>query len=315
MYHIHKLGGTTVGNYKYYKNIFKIASNSYNPIFVVSAINIKNKDFGTTTQLINLYNNWNKYKDISFDSMIEDEGLIRNILLSHKYLEDKLEINIDKKETSETIIKEEVIKWKLEMTNINNINNFIYLGEYLSANILERYLNKKNLLSKKIDLSKILINSKYNINNYKNREKLILDTKKFQLNFNRYQGIPIFTGFFGIGGNGTYDILGRGYSDTTSAILSSSFNSQLTVWKESGGVFTGHPFKLKETKQIDKISLNEAIELTEFGNDVLHSSTSQFMKDNNFEIDIKDIRNIDDQGTKIINDKINKFNLLIKTKL
>ena len=34
MFNIYKLGGTTIGNYKYYKNIIKLAKN--NSLFVVS---------------------------------------------------------------------------------------------------------------------------------------------------------------------------------------------------------------------------------------------------------------------------------------
>ena len=57
----------------------------------------------------------------------------------------------------------------------------------------------------------------------------------------------------GIGGKGTFDTL----CDTTSSIIASSYDSPLIVI--SGGVFTGHPFKIKKSSQIDTISLDEQL--------------------------------------------------------
>ena len=92
---------------------------------------------------------------------------------------------------------------------------------------------------------------------------------------------------------------GEGYSDTTSAIISSLWIT-ITVWKESGGVFTGHPFKVDAAVQLKSISLREANELTSFGNDVLHPMTAQFTKDFGFDVAIRDIRDLTDPGTRIV---------------
>ena len=328
MYHINKLGGTAVGNYKYYKNIYNIAQSQLKykkPIFVVSAINPINKDLGTTSQLINIYNKWNIYKKCSWDDMKYYEGPFKNLINSHLCLERDLDLlNTSEYRNSEDILKENIETWKknYKIISLNNelkYDNFIYLGELLSANILTGFLNKNNLKSQTIDLSNLMINHDINISNFNNRANIIEECKnliplKINNDNNKYDKhiIPVFTGYFGFGGKGTYSILGRGYTDATSSIISSTLDSPLTVWKESGGVFTGHPFKLQNTKQIDKVTLNEAIELTSFGNDVIHPLTSQFTKDYNINVDICDIRDLNDKGTEIINnfDQVKKSKLV-----
>ena len=288
MFNIYKLGGTTIGNYKYYKNIIKLAKN--NSLFVVSAINTNTKAEGTTTQLLDIYNNWNNYKDYNYNNILNEKPF-KNLISSHEYLENKLNIP----NNSKKILEDNFYKWKQK----SNINNFISLGELMSAHILHNFFKKNNIESNVIDLQDILIDTNINLSNSKYR-KNIIDIMKKRLN-NEYNGNPIMTGFMGIGGKGTYDTLGRGYSDTTSSIIASSYNSPLIVMKDSGGVFTGHPFKIKKSSQIDTISLDEAIELTSFGNEVLHEYTSYFAKDYMFDINIKDIRDLNNNGTFITN--------------
>lgn len=286
MFNIYKLGGTTIGNYKYYKNILKISKN--NPLFVVSAINTNTKAEGTTTQLLNIYNEWDNYKNYNYNNILY-EMPFKNLISSHEYLENKLDIP----NNSKYILKENFYKWKQN----SNINNFVSLGELMSAHILHNFFKKNNISSTIVDLQDILIDTDINLSNSKYR-KNVIDIMKERLDY-KYNGIPIMTGFMGIGGKGTFDTLGRGYSDTTSSIIASSYDSPLNVMKDSGGVFTGHPFKIKKSSQIDTISLDEAIELTSFGNEVLHEYTSYFAKDYMFDISIKDIRDLNNNGTLI----------------
>ena len=299
MYHINKLGGTAVGNYKYYSNIYKIAMMQKNPVFVVSAINPITKNTGTTTQLINIHNNWNTYKKHDWSFMKENFDPFKNIMNSHKELETMLGLDSlcnDNYKPSHEIIQSNVIGWREQLQNKVRLDNFIYLGELLSANILSGYLNKRNLDSEVIDLTDIMKHHRISISNSTERQQLI-DHCKYKIPSRIKSSIPIFTGYFG--SLNSYEILGRGYSDTTSAIISSVCDSPLTVWKESGGVFTGHPFKITNADQLDSISLNEANELTSFGNDVLHPMTSQFTREFKFNVDIRDIRDLEDAGTKI----------------
>lgn len=286
MFNIYKLGGTTVGNYKYYKNIMKLVKNK--PLFVVSAINTNSKAEGTTTQLLNIYNKWDSYKNYNYNNVL-CETPFKNLISSHEYLENKLDIS----NNSINILEKNFYKWKEN----SNINNFVSLGELMSAHLLHNFFKENNIVSTIVDLQDILTDTDINLSNSKYR-KNVIDIMKKRLD-NKYDGIPIMTGFIGIGGKGTFDTLGRGYSDTTSSIIASSYNSPLIVMKDSGGVFTGHPFKIKNSFQIDTISLDEAIELTSFGNEVLHEYTSYFAKDYMFDISIKDIRDLNNNGTLI----------------
>ena len=134
MFNIYKLGGTTIGNYKYYKNIIKLAKN--NSLFVVSAINTNTKAEGTTTQLLDIYNNWNNYKDYNYNNILNEKPF-KNLISSHEYLENKLNIP----NNSKNILEDNFYKWKQK----SNINNFVSLGELMSAHILHNFLKKNNI--------------------------------------------------------------------------------------------------------------------------------------------------------------------------
>lgn len=86
--------------------------------------------------------------------------------------------------------------------------------------------------------------------------------------------VPVVTGFMGPFAGGIVKNVGRGYSDLTAALTAASVGAEaLQVWKESDGVFTGNPTKIDAARLIGAITPREALELTNFGNEVLHPLT------------------------------------------
>ena len=299
MYHINKLGGTAVGNSRYYANIRDIALMQLRPAFVVSAINPQDKNNGTTSQLINIHDNWHRYRQSGWSDMKNNIDPFRKLIDTHNELENNLGLTQDSRDLmkSDEIIESNVRKWRETLDNGFKLDDFVYLGELLSANIVSRYLNRHGVDSHVVDLTGIMKYHHIKISNSDER-KLFIDDCRLRIPNYVDVSIPIFTGYFGC--CNSYGTLGRGYSDTTSAIISSVYEAPLTVWKESGGVFTGHPFKVDAAVQLDSISLREANELTSFGNDVLHPMTAQFTKDFGFDVAIRDIRDLTDSGTRIV---------------
>ena len=306
MFHINKLGGTTIGNSKYFINFLDIISKQKSinnkPSFVVSAINSQTKEKGTTNKLIQLFNDWPKYKKYNWEQIKYSNGPICDLINDHTNLEDKLNLqNLSEKLLSE---KFEFLK------NYQSpcINQFVSIGELLSANILNNYLKYHSINSTVVDLTTSLNNNSYDISKHNHRNRIVKDLKEYLTDISNYdKRIPIFTGFLGVGGiGGTFKIFNRGYSDATSSIIAGSLNGNLTVWKDSGGVFSGHPFKLTNTKLLEDITLNESKELTSFGNEVLHPSTSLFIEENKLKVDIGDIRTPIENNTNINLIQINK---------
>lgn len=58
------------------------------------------------------------------------------------------------------------------------------------------------------------------------------------------------------------------------------------MWKESDGVFTGNPTKIKDASLVNLITPAEAAELTAFGNEVLHPFTMSCAIESNVPIQI-----------------------------
>ncbi len=83
--------------------------------------------------------------------------------------------------------------------------------------------------------------------------------------------VPIITGFFGCDSEGRTTIFGRGSSDYSAAIVAYALNAEvLEVWKDVPGFMSADPKVVKEAKQLEHMSYNEAAELAYFGAKVLH---------------------------------------------
>lgn len=86
--------------------------------------------------------------------------------------------------------------------------------------------------------------------------------------------VPVVTGFMGPFSGGIVQNVGRGYSDLTAALTAAAVGAEaMQVWKESDGVFTGNPTKIEAARLLSAITPREALELTHFGNEVLHPLT------------------------------------------
>ena len=108
MFHINKLGGTTIGNSKYFINFLDIISKQKSinnkPSFVVSAINSQTKEKGTTNKLIQLFNDWPKYKKYNWEQIKYSNGPICDLINDHTNLEDKLNLqNLSEKLLSQNL--------------------------------------------------------------------------------------------------------------------------------------------------------------------------------------------------------------------
>lgn len=112
--------------------------------------------------------------------------------------------------------------------------------------------------------------------------------------------VPVVTGYFGNVKDGIVNNVGRGYTDLTSALCAGALHAkQLQVWKESDGVFSGNPTKIKTARLINLVTPAEASELTSFGNEVLHPFTMACAIEDNVPISILNTFKPDGEGTRI----------------
>ncbi len=128
-----------------------------------------------------------------------------------------------------------------------------------------------------------------------------------QLIFNFFQNnttqITVIPGFIASSLDGNNTTLGRGGSDYTAAIVAAALQAiELEIWTDVSGMFTANPRIVKQAQPIEKISYQEAMELSHFGAKVLYPPTIQPVLTKNIPILIKNTFDPEAEGTYISND-------------
>jgi aspartokinase/homoserine dehydrogenase 1 len=114
--------------------------------------------------------------------------------------------------------------------------------------------------------------------------------------------VVIFPGFIASDDKNNTTTLGRGGSDFTAAIIANASNSvSLEIWTDVNGMFTANPKLVKQAQPIEKISYQEAMELSHFGAKVLYPPTIQPVLKSNIPIWIKNTFEPNANGTLISN--------------
>ena len=102
--------------------------------------------------------------------------------------------------------------------------------------------------------------------------------------------------------------LGRGGSDYTGAIFAAALNTaSLEIWTDVSGMMTADPRIVQHVKHIERISYQEAMELSHFGAKIIYPPTIQPVMKKNIPVWIKNTFKPEDIGTiieeKVIEDK------------
>lgn len=102
--------------------------------------------------------------------------------------------------------------------------------------------------------------------------------------------------------------LGRGGSDYTGAIFAAALNTAtLEIWTDVSGMMTADPRLVQHVKHIERISYQEAMELSHFGAKIIYPPTIQPVMKKNIPVWIKNTFKPEDEGTiieeKVIEDK------------
>ena len=115
--------------------------------------------------------------------------------------------------------------------------------------------------------------------------------------------VTVLPGFIATSTDGNNTTLGRGGSDYTAAILAAALNaSHLEIWTDVNGMYTANPKIVKQAQPIERISYQEAMELSHFGAKVLYPPTIQPALSKNIPILIKNTFEPEAEGTYISNE-------------
>jgi aspartokinase/homoserine dehydrogenase 1 len=193
----------------------------------------------------------------------------------------------------------------LNELSLRTKDRIISFGELLSSKIIAAFLHSKNIDHKWLDSRELIkTNNNYGFAavDFESTNKLIEEaiTLSDNLPVGRYAKIFIAPGFIASDDEGNTTTLGRGGSDYTAAIFAAAINaSSLEIWTDVNGIMTADPRWVTNAKTIERISYQEAMELSHFGAKVIYPPTIQPVMLKNIPTLIKNTFQPNEKGTTI----------------
>jgi len=294
-----KFGGTSVGSSKNINNVINILENygkSDSIACVVSAVG------GITDKLL-LAGKQAQDEDTAFiDTLNVIKSTHFNIIQ---------ELNPKGSKTITAFVDDKLNALKSLLEGIFLINELspktsdklVSFGELLSSFIIAETMKNRHLSADVKNSQELIITNS-------NFTKAEVDYTITNQNILKYfksakQNITILPGFISKSRHGEITTLGRGGSDFTAAILAAALHvEQLEIWTDVSGMFTTNPKLVKQAYPIQKISYQEAMELSHFGAKVLYPPTVQPVLGLQIPIHIKNTLDPEATGTIISNEEI-----------
>ena len=178
-------------------------------------------------------------------------------------------------------------------------DKLVSFGELLSSYIIAETLKSRSFDAVRKNSQDLIITN----NNYTKAEvNFKITNENLQEYFKGQHKIFVLPGFISKSESGEITTLGRGGSDYTAAIIAAALKvKQLEIWTDVSGMFTANPKLVKQARPIEKLSYQEAMELSHFGAKVLYPPTVQPVLDAEIPILIKNTTEPEAAGTLITN--------------
>jgi len=293
-----KFGGSSVANANNINSVIEIikqaSKKNNNIVIILSALG------GTTDGLleaVTLASN----SDISYKEKLQ--------ALEHRHLSIVKDlIPVDRQSSVLSMVKK-------RFNEIEDTCNGVFLLKELSQRTKDSIISNGELLSSKIFSEKL--RSLGIDNTWKDARELIVTDSQFgaanvdftstnkniqTFFFSLDTPLCILPGFISSDKNGTSTTLGRGGSDYTAAIVAAALSvSTVEIWTDVSGMMTADPRLVSNAKIIQKISYQEAMELSHFGAKVIYPPTIQPVMNKRIPVWIKNTFAPQEPGTLIEN--------------
>ena len=146
-------------------------------------------------------------------------------------------------------------------------------GEKVSASLLAMQLNEMGIKAKSFSAAQISMKTTSQYSKAK-----ILDIN-YQIILDSIQSgfVPVITGFQGVTDSGDVTTLGRGGSDTTAVAVSAAIEaSRCDIYTDVDGIYTTDPNLVNNAKKLKSITMEEMLELSGQGANVLQIRAVEF---------------------------------------
>jgi aspartate kinase len=146
-------------------------------------------------------------------------------------------------------------------------------GEKVSASLLAMQLNEMGIKAKSFSAAQISMKTTSQYSKAK-----ILDIN-YQIILDSIESgfVPVITGFQGVTDSGDVTTLGRGGSDTTAVAVSAAIEaSRCDIYTDVDGIYTTDPNLVNNAKKLESITMEEMLELSGQGANVLQIRAVEF---------------------------------------
>ncbi len=144
-------------------------------------------------------------------------------------------------------------------------------GERLSAFVLSAALQEQGIDAEYIDARSII---KTNADFGNARVLTTETTQNIREYFENRDTVGVVTGFIASTETGETTTLGRGGSDYTASLIGAALNADaIEIWTDVEGIMTADPRQVERHLPIQKLSYEEAMELSHFGAEVIYPPT------------------------------------------
>jgi aspartate kinase len=286
---IYKFGGASVKNPEGVENLKNIlVSQNEAGVVVLSA-------FGkTTNQLEKLIQHIHRHDQPAFDERL------RQIKDYHWQIMDAL---FDEKDPVREVAESYFAQLQEAFGQQREDFDFLYdqvicTGELLSTTIVSAYLNRAGVNCRWVDVRNCLITDDLY------REARIDWLQTHPLVEDVFQPAPgeviLTQGFIGGTRAGWSTSLGREGSDYTAAILANILKaSKVVIWKDVPGVLNADPRFFSGAEKLEKISYQEALELSYYGAKIIHPKTIKPLQNRGIPLNVRSFIEPEQPGTWI----------------
>ena len=174
-------------------------------------------------------------------------------------------------------------------------------GELLSSTIICHAMNAKGIRTAFVDARKMMVTSGSYLKGEPITEEICARVPGIIAEAFNGMDAVITQGFIGSDLDGKQTVLGRGGSDYSASLIGLAIDAErIEIWTDVDGVRTADPRRVPNTKNLEKISFEEAAEMAHFGAKVLHPLTIEPAVKKNIPIYVLNSMNPSGKGTAIL---------------
>ncbi len=277
---VHKFGGASVKDAPAVVNLGKIVTRQLPTTHLVVVLSAMGKNTNSLEEVVTLY----MHRDDSAADRLET--------LKCQHLDMANSLGLDRPDLVDKISDVFVeAEWLLEEEPQDEYD-YVYdqivgIGELVSSLVIHSYLEHLGLKSVWIDARDLIKTDDHfregNVD-WESSQKLITSTLRPHLE----EGLVVTQGFIAGNNENNTITLGREGSDFTGAIMAHCLDAaSLTVWKDVPGVMTSDPALFPDAQLLDRLSYQEALEMTYYGAKVIHPKTIKPLREKNIPLYVR----------------------------